>query len=76
MLDKLEAELIEEPREEKHFRFKFPEPDEIEQHIVQCEDVSFGYKADKTILKDINLTVSMSTRVGGALGAVHKCRHA
>lgn len=74
MLEKLEADLIEEPREEKQFRFKFPEPDEIEQHIVQMEEVSFGYKKDKIILKDIDLTVSMDTRVGGESCAILRLR--
>eukprot|EP01083_Nonionella_stella_P113538 334754_1 len=64
VLEKLKTELIEPPTERKTFRFKFPEPDEIDQAIVQLEDVKFGYKPEKLVLENINLTVHMDSRIG------------
>ncbi len=49
---------------ENEFSFSFQEPDRLPDPLIRLDEVSFGYHADKLILKEIDLTITPETRLG------------
>ena len=41
----------------------FPDPGGFDSNIVVLDQVSFGYSADTILLKDVDLTIDMKSRV-------------
>lgn len=58
-----DAEEIEEYEEEDEVELKFPDPGGFDGDIVKLERVKFGYSPDKILLNDVDLTISMKSRV-------------
>ncbi|CAI5757781.1 unnamed protein product [Candida verbasci] len=54
---------IEPPEDDKIVTFKFPEPDKLSPPILQMQDVKFGYSLDKILFSNVNLDVSMDSRI-------------
>ncbi len=50
---------------------RFPETDKISPPILQMSEVTFGYSADKIILKNVNIDVGLDSRIAivGANGS-------
>jgi len=50
---------------------RFPETDKISPPLLQANDVTFGYSADKIILRHVNFDVGLDSRIAmvGANGA-------
>ena len=48
------------------FRFDFPDPEPLQKHIVQLDDVVFDYSGNTTapLLNNINIRVDMESRIG------------
>lgn len=42
---------------------KFPQPESLSPPIVQLDEVTFGYNAEKTILKNVNLNANLQSRI-------------
>jgi ATP-binding cassette subfamily F protein 3 len=59
------------PETEETETFKFPEVDKLSPPLLQLSKVTFGYSADKLILKDIDFDVGLDSRfaIVGANGA-------
>lgn len=63
-LEKMTLNSIALPEEDEAFEFHFPVPEALKGGgRVVLNDVSFGYTSDKLILKNVDLTVDMSSRV-------------
>mmetsp|Transcript_12990 Transcript_12990/g.28302 ORF Transcript_12990/g.28302 Transcript_12990/m.28302 type:complete len:591 (+) Transcript_12990:1-1773(+) len=58
-----EAEEIEEYQEDEEVELSFPDPGSFNGNIVALNQVSFGYAPDKTLLKDVDLTIDMKSRM-------------
>lgn len=62
-LDKLGfAENVEE---DAAFRFEFPEPERLQKHVLQLDNVDFAYTPDRMLLRQVNVRVDMDSRVAG-----------
>lgn len=47
-----------------HFQvLNFPDPGAFDSSIVVLDQVSFGYTSGNTLLKDVDLTIDMKSRV-------------
>jgi len=57
------AEEIEEYEEDDEVVLHFPDPGGFDGNIVSLDQVNFGYSADKTLLKEVDLTIDMKSRV-------------
>ena len=57
------AEEIEEYEEDEEVVLHFPDPGAFDGNIVSLDQVNFGYSADKTLLKEVDLTIDMKSRV-------------
>jgi len=72
ILEKLEAEPPEPPKELKPMSFTFPEIGKIPQAVCRMEDVTFHYHklaaGEKPLLENICLQLDMDSRIG-MLGA-------
>lgn len=55
--------VLEPPEEDQVLTFKFPEPDKLSPPIIQLQDVTFGYNADRLLLKKVDLDVQMDSRI-------------
>ncbi|KAI5288738.1 hypothetical protein KEM52_001044 [Ascosphaera acerosa] len=55
---------LEAPEAEYSVSFKFPEVDKLSPPIVQMSGVSFGYTADKPLLRNVDLDVQLDSRIG------------
>jgi ATPase subunit of ABC transporter with duplicated ATPase domains len=71
MLEKLQAEAVEEPIEVKEFRFQFPEPGKLDHSLLEINDMSFSYFPNKEdpakspmLLKNVTLHLEQDSRVG------------
>jgi len=53
MLDKVLADPIPEPLEEKKFSFKFPSIGKVEKKVCVMKDVSFGYTEDRILFRNV-----------------------
>ncbi|PPQ98907.1 hypothetical protein CVT24_003538 [Panaeolus cyanescens] len=62
---------LQPPEQEETEKFTFPETDKISPPLLQANEVTFGYQADKLILKNVNFDVGLDSRVAivGANGA-------
>jgi ATPase subunit of ABC transporter with duplicated ATPase domains len=58
-----EAKEIEEYEEDEEVVLNFPDPGGFDSNIVVLDQVSFGYSADTILLKDVDLTIDMKSRV-------------
>ena len=55
--------LIDDVEAESSFTFKFKEPDACPGPYLQILDVSFGYKVNSILFKDVNFGLDMDTRI-------------
>ncbi|WAQ84856.1 hypothetical protein PtA15_5A429 [Puccinia triticina] len=55
---------LEPPEDDDVVHFKFAPTDKLTPPLLQLEDCSFGYSADKPILKHVNIDVTMESRMG------------
>ncbi|KAF8665140.1 hypothetical protein AX16_000606 [Volvariella volvacea WC 439] len=62
---------LQPPEEEETEKFRFPDTEKISPPLLQASEVTFGYTADKILLKDIHFDVGLDSRVAvvGANGA-------
>ena len=58
-----EAAEIEEYEEDEEVVLNFPDPGAFNGNIVSLDQVSFGYSTDNILLKDVDLTIDMKSRV-------------
>ena len=58
-----EAKEIEEYEEEEEVVLNFPDPGGFSENMVTLDQVSFGYSPGNTLLKDVDLTIDMNSRV-------------
>ncbi|KAI1402801.1 P-loop containing nucleoside triphosphate hydrolase protein [Hypoxylon fuscum] len=56
--------ILEPPETEYSVKFKFPEVEKLSPPIVQMSGVTFGYTAEQTLLKDVDLDVQLDSRIG------------
>ena len=61
MLEKLKA--VEPVKARREWRFEFPVPERTPEHLIDIEHLTLGY-GDKTILRDVMLTIRAGDRVG------------
>ncbi|PWN96387.1 P-loop containing nucleoside triphosphate hydrolase protein [Tilletiopsis washingtonensis] len=62
---------VEEPEKDEVVRFKLPETEKLAPPLLQLDNVTFGYTADKILLRDVNFDVTMESRIAvvGSNGA-------
>ena len=58
-----EAEEIEEYVEDEEVVLNFPDPGGFDGDIVRLELMTFGYSPEKTLLKNVDLSIDMKSRV-------------
>ena len=58
-----EAEEVEEYVEDDKVELKFPDPGKFDGDIVRLEQVKFGYSPDKILLQDVDLSITLKSRV-------------
>ena len=58
-----DAEEVEEYVEDPKIELHFPDPGSFDGEIVRLEQVQFGYTPDKILLDDVDLSISMDSRV-------------
>lgn len=56
--------VLEAPEAEYSVKFKFPEVEKMTPPIIQMTDVTFGYSADKILLRNVDLDVQLDSRIG------------
>jgi len=64
ILRQLEANEPKIPPDDKTLKFTFPEVGKIHQPVVVMENVTFSYSKEKPLLQNIDLRLSMDSRVG------------
>jgi len=60
----LEANEPQIPPDDKTLKFSFPEIGKIHQPVIVMENVTFSYSKEKPLLQNIDLRLSMDSRVG------------
>ena len=60
--------LVDDVVEDPTFRLVFPMVPMLQHHIIQLDDITFGYSPDKVLLKNVNVRLDQSSRV--ALGTL------
>ncbi|KAL1586894.1 hypothetical protein WHR41_04135 [Cladosporium halotolerans] len=64
-IKKLEKMPVLEPPEAAYsVHFKFPEVEKLSPPIIQMDNVSFGYTKDKPLLRNVDLSVQLDSRIG------------
>lgn len=58
-----DADEVDEVEEDESVTLNFPDPGPFDGNMVQLEQVSFGYSADKVLLKGVDLTINAKSRV-------------
>lgn len=58
-----DAEEVEEYVEDETVELKFPDPGKFDGDIVRLEQATFGYSPDKILLADIDLSITLKSRV-------------
>lgn len=58
-----DAEEIEEYVEDDEVVLSFPDPGGFDGDIVRLELMSFGYTPENTLLKNVDLSIGMDSRV-------------
>lgn len=68
-LEKLQ--VIEPPEKEDQVTFKLPDTEKLSPPLLLLDGVDFGYSQDQILLRDVNIGVSMESRIAvvGANGA-------
>jgi ATPase subunit of ABC transporter with duplicated ATPase domains len=61
--DGVEAEEVEEVQEEEKVILNFPDPGSFDGDIIRLEQAKFGYSPDKILLKGVDLTVTLKSRI-------------
>ncbi|EPE03264.1 protein gcn20 [Ophiostoma piceae UAMH 11346] len=56
--------ILEAPEAEYSVRFRFPEVEKLSPPIVQMSEVTFGYSADRILLRNVDLDVQLDSRIG------------
>ena len=56
--------VLEAPEAEYSVKFTFPPVEKLSPPIVQMSEVDFGYTADQTLLKNVDLDVQLDSRIG------------
>ncbi|KAI0105075.1 P-loop containing nucleoside triphosphate hydrolase protein [Nemania sp. FL0031] len=56
--------ILQPPEAEYSVKFKFPEVEKLSPPIVQMSGVTFGYSADKILLRNVDLDVQLDSRIG------------
>jgi ATP-binding cassette subfamily F protein 3 len=56
--------VLEPPEAEYSVKFRFPDVEKLSPPIVQMSGVTFGYAADKLLLRDVDLDVQLDSRIG------------
>ncbi|KAL1901519.1 ATP-binding cassette, regulator of translational elongation [Sporothrix stenoceras] len=56
--------VLEPPETEYSVHFRFPEVEKLSPPIVQLSEVTFGYSADKVLLRNVDLDVQLDSRIG------------
>ncbi len=62
MLEKLQA--VEPVRAKREWRFEFPEPVRLPEHLVDLEGLSLGYEPEQAVIKNATLSVRSGERIG------------
>lgn len=57
------AEEVEEYVEDDKVELNFPDPGTFDGDIIRLDQVSFGYTPETTLLKNVDLTISLKSRV-------------
>jgi ATP-binding cassette, subfamily F, member 3 len=57
------AEEVEEVVEDEVVELKFPDPGSFDSNILALDQASFGYSPDRLLLKDVDLTVDVNSRI-------------
>ncbi|KAK5722473.1 ATP-binding cassette, regulator of translational elongation [Elasticomyces elasticus] len=55
---------LDAPEAEYSVHFKFPDVEKLSPPIIQMDNVSFGYTPDKPLLKNVDLSVQLDSRIG------------
>ncbi|KAL9544550.1 hypothetical protein MBANPS3_007567 [Mucor bainieri] len=55
--------VLEPPEDEKLITFQFPNPEALSPPILQMDEVTFGYNAEKTIIRHVNIDLRMDSRI-------------
>ena len=58
-----DVEEIEEYHEDDKVELNFPDPGGFDGNVVTLERVTFGYSPDKILLKDVDITVDLRSRI-------------
>ena len=58
-----DAEEIEEYKEDDKVELSFPDPGSFDGNMVTLEQVTFGYSPDKILLKNVDMTVDVNSRI-------------
>ena len=58
-----DAEEVEDFKEDEKVELTFPDPGGFDGDIIRLERVEFGYSPDKILLSDVDLSISLSSRV-------------
>lgn len=61
MLERLQA--VEPVRAKREWRFTFPEPVRLPEHLIDTENLSLGYD-DRTVIHDVTLSIRSGERLG------------
>lgn len=56
-------QVVEPPEKEDQVTFKLPETEQLSPPLLLLDGVDFGYDAANALLKDINIGVSMDSRI-------------
>ncbi|PLN76915.1 P-loop containing nucleoside triphosphate hydrolase protein [Aspergillus taichungensis] len=56
--------ILEAPESDYVVHFKFPEVEKISPPILQMDSVAFGYTPDRPLLKNVELSVQLDSRIG------------
>ncbi|KJR86927.1 ATP-binding protein cassette, sub-family F, member 3 [Sporothrix schenckii 1099-18] len=56
--------VLEPPETEYSVHFRFPDVEKLSPPIVQLSGVTFGYSADKVLLRNVDLDVQLDSRIG------------
>ena len=61
MLEKLQA--VEPVRAKREWRFEFPEPVRLPEHLVDTENLALGYE-EHVVISDVTLSIRSGERIG------------
>lgn len=56
-------DVLEEVDDDPKWKFEFPDPGPLGIPVLQINDVTFGYRADKPLFKGVNFSVDTSSRI-------------